>query len=1298
MAEEHAKSKSELIKELESLQARVRELKKSIGSDISDATHAGGNNTSSTHHHNSLDADDWDYQHQEIIKELQGIIFLGYLIDQNLDLNTFFNKFVNDVVPPSMQFPEHVVTTVSFDGKKFSNKKSPPVVSLAAEINVISAQRGNIIVGYDKDLPFIPDFEQRLVNTYANRIGHYLSRIETQEKLQESERRLAQATASAGIGTWVWDIGSDEMNWDERVFCLYGISEIPEQYDLDYWQSCLHPDDRELAGEACMAAVRGEKEYNAEFRVQWPDGTLRWMKASGVVIRDEGGKPIRMLGTHYDITERKQAEVALRESEGRVRRKLKAILNPEKGMEELELSDIIDSDALQSMMDNFYQVTGIGLGVIDMNGNVLVTTGCQDICSRFHRVHPDTAESCRQSDLQLSSGVPPGEFRLYRCKNNLWDMSTPLMVGDRHLGNIFLGQFFFEHEVPDREVFRRQAQLYGFDEKEYLEALDKVPHWTREKVDAVMRFYSQFAESLASLSFGNIKLAWVKAEQDRLYDEMRLNQERLSLAVEMANMGHWEMDIPTLSYTFNEQFYSIYATTSKQEGGFVMSAYDYASNFVPPDEADFFSKKFSKFLSGEYDDQTTQFEHRIVRRDGVIRHIVVRYLVIKNSTGERIKAIGVNQDITDRIVAESSLKESEDKFKSAFLSSPDAIGINRLSDGLYVDINQSFTLLTGFTPDDVKGKTSEDIDILCNYRDRERLVSELKTQGYCSNLQAEFQRKDKSIATVLMSARIFTLHGEPHIISISRDISERVTAEKLLADTRNEFESIFENSYVGIMFLRGGRVIHRSNQRLAEIFGFDSPEDMAGINTRDLHIDEAHFWGFRERYYQNLSLGEQTQIEYQFKKTDGEIIWCLLSGKALDPSDLTKGVIWVVDDLSNRKAMEESLIQAKEAAEEASTAKSEFLANMSHEIRTPLNGMLGMLQLLKTSELNQEQADFINKALFSGKRLTRLLTDILDVSAIEARKMTLAYANVDIARLIESVTSLLEVTAQQTGVELKVEIYPTSPQLIISDEMRLRQVLFNLAGNGLKFTQRGFVAIQACCLESSNFNKSHLLITVSDTGPGISDDHLNIAFEAFGQIAQGFTKEHQGAGLGLPIVKRIVDLMGGTICVDSSIGHGATFYVSIPVERCREGALSRTSENEEHVAPEAKPKKRSKILLVEDDPSNSFAFTRLLNKEGYDVQLVMNGKEAIDALKKCGFDMVLMDIQMPEMNGIEVTRAIREGLAGEGNRNIPVIAMTAYAMAGDEDVFLKEGMDGFIEKPVSLKRLLTLLRSTIVGN
>ena len=1196
----------------------------------------------------------------------------GYPVDW------WFTADWNDVVDP--EYIESVVDTFN------KIRSTPEIGSVTSEALVRHKDGRGVWVEFNVSPAYSEDGS---LQGFVGVTRDITERKESERRLSSSESRFHSLFDNAGEGIFIADGSSTITDANKSAADILGYDFPDELVGLNA-KDLIHPEDLTLKStEDNLSHATGGGVLRLERRYQRADGSYIPVWVTIKFIGDSGVHHV----IFSDISERKRAEQALKKSEERVRRKLKAILDPEDGMAELELSDIVDSEVLQSMMDNFYQLTGMPIGILDIAGNVLVATGWQEICTRFHRVHPKTAQACKESDQHLSLGVPSGDFRLYRCKNNMWDIATPLMIGDKHLGNIFLGQFFFDDEEPDREAFCRQAQLYGFDEQEYLDALDRVPRWSRERVDTAMRFYSQFAESLASLSFGNIKLAWAKAEQDRLYDEVRLNQERLSLAVEMAKMGHWEMDIPTMSFTFNEQFYSIYATTSKQEGGFVMSADDYARNFVHPDEADLVSNQISKILSGEYDDKTAQIEHRIIRRDGVIRNIVVRYLVIKNSTGERTKTIGVNQDITDRIVAESSLRESEDKFRSAFLSSPDAININRLSDGLYIDINQGFTSLTGFTSEDVKGKTSKDIDIWCDYKDREKLVSDLKAQGYCSNLQAEFRRKDKSITTALMSARVISLNGEPHIISITRDISDRITAENLLADARNEFESIFENSHVGIMFLRGGRVLHRGNQRLAEILGFDSPEDMAGISMRNLHIDEAHYLGFGERYYQNLSSGEQTQIEYQLKKKDGEPIWCSLSGKAIDPNDLGNGVIWVVDDLSNRKAMEERLIQAKEEAERATKAKSEFLANMSHEIRTPLNGMLGMLQLLESSELNKEQADFINKALFSGERLTRLLADILDVSAIEAKKLALSYAEVTISDLVKSVSSLLEITAQQKGLELRTDIDPSTPKTVITDEVRIRQILFNLAGNGLKFTQNGSVSINVSYLGKSRFTQKHLLLTISDTGHGISDDHLNIAFETFGQITQGYTKNHQGAGLGLPIVKRTVDLMGGSICIDSTLGQGTTFYVSIPVGNDLKHDYNDTEENDSRAAYERRgDRDSSKILLVEDEISNSFALTRLLSKEGYEVQPVSNGQEALDSLHNGNYGLILMDIQMPIMNGVEATQRIREGSADERNRSIPIIAMTAYAMDGDEVLFLDEGMDDYITKPVKMSALLKLLK------
>jgi two-component sensor histidine kinase/ligand-binding sensor protein len=218
-----------------------------------------------------------------------------------------------------------------------------------------------------------------------------------------------------------------------------------------------------------------------------------------------------------------QAQVALRESEQQVRRKLDAILLPEGDLSTLELADIIDIPALQTLMDEFYTLTGFGIGIVDLQGHVLVSTGWQDICTQFHRRCPETAARCRESDLALSQGVAPGEFKVYKCRNSMWDMATPIIVGDNHVGNLFLGQFLYNDEVIDEDVFRTQARTYGFDEVAYLDAMKRVPRWSRAEVEAAMAFYATFARQLSTLSYANLRLARTLAERDELLNSLQVS-------------------------------------------------------------------------------------------------------------------------------------------------------------------------------------------------------------------------------------------------------------------------------------------------------------------------------------------------------------------------------------------------------------------------------------------------------------------------------------------------------------------------------------------------------------------------------------------------------------------------------------------------------------------------------------------------------------------------------------------------------------------------------------------------------
>ena len=671
-----------------------------------------------------------------------------------------------------------------------------------------------------------------------------------------------------------------------------------------------------------------------------------------------------------------------------------------------------------------------------------------------------------------------------------------------------------------------------------------------------------------------------------------------------------------------------------------------------------------------------------------------KYLSIKSSpvydkNGEIVKFVDLIIDITERKRGEAELKNSEERFRTLFDYAPDAIYINDLK-GTLTDGNKAAEKMLGYKKEELIGKNFLKLNIL----DKTQIprVLKLLAQNILGKPTGpdEFilNRKDRGKVTVEILTYPVKIEGETRVLGIARDITERKMTEAALKEREELLNNITTSAQDGIVVIdNNGKVIFW-NQAAEIIFGYDADE-MKGKGFHETiapeRCRESYLKGYKEfrKSGTGAAVGKTLELVALNKKGKEFPVELSLSSMKIDGDWHGIGII---RNITQRKEIEKQLEKAMTRAEQANKAKSEFLANMSHEIRTPMNAILGFAEILEDKlATTPKYHDYVTGIRNSGKGLLGLINDILDLSKIEAGKLEINYEPMNPYTIIDEIRQIYSLKTKEKKLNFEINVDPDLPKGLLFDETRLRQILFNLIGNAIKFTNEGSVTVNVRSKDRYE-EGSHidLFIEVIDTGIGICEKSQQIIFEPFRQKDGQSTRRYGGTGLGLTITKRLVNLMNGTISLKSEVDKGSTFKIFLPHIQVSALVESTASEAEDVSGIEFK---NPQILLVEDVESNRRVIRGYL--ESYNMRIIEaeNGSIGIEKAKKYKPDLILMDMQMPGIDGYKATRILKEE---KELKNIPIIALTASVMKRDGSK-IENLCDGYLRKPVTKSRLLSEL-------
>jgi PAS domain S-box-containing protein len=676
------------------------------------------------------------------------------------------------------------------------------------------------------------------------------------------------------------------------------------------------------------------------------------------------------------------------------------------------------------------------------------------------------------------------------------------------------------------------------------------------------------------------------------------------------------------------------------------------------------------------------------KSDGTPMVLEGDYMCLYDDQHRIIGHFGVEADVTES----KRLRDELLEFKTGVEQAIDGIAMVDL-DGNIRFVNRAWADMHGRSADELIGRH---LSIFHNEQQLQEEVlpslEKLRREGGDARVVGHV-RKDGTVFPAQMTGTVLRRpDGEPFaFLAVARDVTEKMEAEAALRESEQRFREILRSvETVSVQGYAMDGTVRYWNDASAHIYGY-AEEEAIGRNLLDLIIPPEMHDAVKAEIARMEKTGQPIPAgELTLRRKDGAPV-TVYSSHAFVQVPGSEPEFYCIDvDLSERKRMENALREAMLAAEAANRAKSEFLANMSHEIRTPLNGVIGMTDLLLITDLDPTQRRYAEIVQSSGNSLLTLINDILDFSKIEAGKVELTDDPIQLPEVLQEFAQSQMLAAQEKGLELSLVVETNVPEWVSGDKSRLRQILTNLVGNAIKFTEKGAIVLRASLMRPSADppeDAARVCIAVEDTGIGISEEARGRLFQRFSQVDGSNTRKYGGTGLGLAISKQLVELMGGEIEVQSRPGEGSTFSFTFPF-RVLKDPLPAAEPAEPSAASVENPALR--ILLAEDNLTNQVVAEAMLNRLNLSAKVAQNGAEVLKAHRAAPFDIILMDVQMPVMDGLEATGAIRaaEEEAGiGGDKRCTIIGMTAYAMEEDRDACFEAGMDDFITKPVKIAEL-----------